>query len=165
MKSAAGVGGLKTGNPALYCNPECADTEAATGGVPPTAQEEPVKAAPSSSTAAPKAAAAAPKLDASTFDIVKATQYGARERVELLVEGGFDVNQRDEENVTLLHWAAINNRGAKPETNSRPPFDQKFTTCKSANAMYESPMSTYVLDSKEYRYTKPGRAVLDRKCL
>lgn len=27
-----------------------------------------------------------------------------------LIEGGFDVNQRDQENVTLLHWAAINNR-------------------------------------------------------
>lgn len=107
MKSAAGVAGLKTGNPALYCNPDSTDVEAAPGA-PPTAQEEPVKAAPSASTTAPKAPA--PKLDASTFDIVKATQYGARERVEQLVEGGYDVNQRDDENVTLLHWAAINNR-------------------------------------------------------
>ena len=110
MKSAAGVARLKTGNPALYCNPDSTDVEAAPGA-PPTAQEEPVKAAPSASTTAPKAPA--PKLDASTFDIVKATQYGARERVEQLVEGGYDVNQRDDENVTLLHWAAINNRGAK----------------------------------------------------
>ena len=115
MKSAAGVAGLKTGNPALYCNPDSTDVEAATGA-PPTAQEEPVKAAPSATTAAPKAPA--PKLDASTFDIVKATQYGARERVEQLVEGGFDVNQRDDENVTLLHWAAINNREANSQKKS-----------------------------------------------
>lgn len=48
--------------------------------------------------------------DTSGFDIVKATQYGAFNRVQDIIEGGFDVNQRDEENVTLLHWAAINNR-------------------------------------------------------
>ncbi|KAF3859651.1 hypothetical protein F7725_022050 [Dissostichus mawsoni] len=40
--------------------------------------------------------------DYSTWDIVKATQE--------LVEAGFDVRQPDKENVTLLHWAAINNR-------------------------------------------------------
>uniref|UniRef100_T1IZZ0 Palmitoyltransferase n=1 Tax=Strigamia maritima TaxID=126957 RepID=T1IZZ0_STRMM len=48
--------------------------------------------------------------DFSKFDIVKATQYGAYERCRELIEDGFDVNQRDQENVTLLHWAAINNR-------------------------------------------------------
>ena len=112
MKSAAQ--GLKAGNPALYCNPDSTDVEAGPGA-PPMAQDEPVKAAPSASTAAAKAPA--PKLDASTFDIVKATQYGARERVEELVEGGFDVNQRDEENVTLLHWAAINNRQGQSSRN------------------------------------------------
>ena len=87
MKSAAQ--GLKAGNPALYCNPDSTDVETGPGALP-TAEDEPVKAAPSASTAAAKAPA--PKLDASTFDIVKATQYGARERVEELVEGGFDVN-------------------------------------------------------------------------
>ncbi|XP_018015557.2 palmitoyltransferase ZDHHC17, partial [Hyalella azteca] len=46
----------------------------------------------------------------SNFDIVKATQYGALERCQELVEAGYDVNRRDSENVTLLHWAAINNR-------------------------------------------------------
>jgi palmitoyltransferase len=45
-----------------------------------------------------------------TFDIVKATQYGVKERVVELVEGGYEVNQLDRENVSLLHWAAINNR-------------------------------------------------------
>lgn len=44
------------------------------------------------------------------FDIVKATQYGAISRVKELVESGWDVNQPDSETVTLLHWAAINNR-------------------------------------------------------
>merc|ERR1719312_68312 len=48
--------------------------------------------------------------DTSSFDIVKATQYGAFDRVQEIVDAGFDINQRDEENVTLLHWAAINNR-------------------------------------------------------
>ena len=45
-----------------------------------------------------------------TFDIVRAVQYGAYERVRELVEGGHDVNQPDRENVSMLHWAAINNR-------------------------------------------------------
>ncbi|XP_041973310.1 palmitoyltransferase Hip14 [Aricia agestis] len=48
--------------------------------------------------------------DYSGFDIVKATQYGAFSRVKELVEAGWDVNQPDHETVTLLHWAAINNR-------------------------------------------------------
>ncbi|XP_026765096.2 palmitoyltransferase Hip14 [Galleria mellonella] len=48
--------------------------------------------------------------DYSGFDIVKATQYGAFLRVKELVEAGWDVNQPDRETVTLLHWAAINNR-------------------------------------------------------
>jgi palmitoyltransferase len=34
--------------------------------------------------------------DTSGFDIVKATQYGAIDRVHDIIEGGFDVNQRDE---------------------------------------------------------------------
>lgn len=48
--------------------------------------------------------------DYSGFDIVKATQYGALGRVRELVEAGWDVNQPDSETVSLLHWAAINNR-------------------------------------------------------
>ncbi|XP_046671938.1 palmitoyltransferase Hip14 [Homalodisca vitripennis] len=48
--------------------------------------------------------------DCSNFDIVKATQYGSLERCRQLVEAGYDVNQPDSETVTLLHWAAINNR-------------------------------------------------------
>ncbi|KAJ7344577.1 hypothetical protein JRQ81_000527 [Phrynocephalus forsythii] len=48
--------------------------------------------------------------DYSNFDIVKATQYGLLERCQELVEAGYDVRQPDKENVTLLHWAAINNR-------------------------------------------------------
>lgn len=48
--------------------------------------------------------------DYSGFDIVKATQYGAFTRVKELVDAGYDVNERDSETVTLLHWAAINNR-------------------------------------------------------
>uniref|UniRef100_A0A4W3ICA4 Palmitoyltransferase n=1 Tax=Callorhinchus milii TaxID=7868 RepID=A0A4W3ICA4_CALMI len=48
--------------------------------------------------------------DYSTWDIVKATQYGIFDRCRELVEAGYDVRQPDKENVTLLHWAAINNR-------------------------------------------------------
>ncbi|KAK6314553.1 hypothetical protein J4Q44_G00140820 [Coregonus suidteri] len=48
--------------------------------------------------------------DYSTWDIVKATQYGIFERCRELVEAGYDVQQPDKENVTLLHWASINNR-------------------------------------------------------
>uniref|UniRef100_A0A8C6IVV9 Palmitoyltransferase n=1 Tax=Melopsittacus undulatus TaxID=13146 RepID=A0A8C6IVV9_MELUD len=48
--------------------------------------------------------------DPSICDIVKATQYGMIERCKELVEAGYDVRQPDKENVTLLHWAAINNR-------------------------------------------------------
>ena len=60
---------------------------------------------------APPAAAPQPTTDDyKTFDIVRATQYGVHERCVELIEGGYDVNQPDQENVSLLHWAAINNR-------------------------------------------------------
>ncbi|XP_052418041.1 putative palmitoyltransferase ZDHHC13 isoform X2 [Carassius gibelio] len=48
--------------------------------------------------------------DSSSWDIIKATQFGALERCKELIEAGYDVRQPDKENVTLLHWAAINNR-------------------------------------------------------
>ncbi|XP_027708456.1 palmitoyltransferase ZDHHC13 [Vombatus ursinus] len=48
--------------------------------------------------------------DCSNCDIVKATQYGIFERCKELIEAGYDVRQPDKENVSLLHWAAINNR-------------------------------------------------------
>lgn len=51
-----------------------------------------------------------PQEDFKNFDIVRATQYGVFQRVRDLVEAGFDVNTLDRENVSLLHWAAINNR-------------------------------------------------------
>ncbi|XP_035674442.1 palmitoyltransferase ZDHHC17-like [Branchiostoma floridae] len=48
--------------------------------------------------------------DYKTFDIIRATQYGVIDRCHELVEAGFDVRTPDQENVTVLHWAAINNR-------------------------------------------------------
>lgn len=48
--------------------------------------------------------------DSSSWDIMKATQFGALERCKELIEAGYDVRQPDKENVTPLHWAAINNR-------------------------------------------------------
>ncbi|KAK7479774.1 hypothetical protein BaRGS_00028954, partial [Batillaria attramentaria] len=58
----------------------------------------------------PPPAGVAPVDDHKNFDIVRATQYGVFPRVRDLVEAGFDVNTLDRENVSLLHWAAINNR-------------------------------------------------------
>lgn len=49
-------------------------------------------------------------VDCSEFDIIKAVQYGAVERVQQLIEAGYDVNLPDSDTITLLHWAAINNR-------------------------------------------------------
>jgi len=50
-------------------------------------------------------------VDYSQYDIVKATQYGIMDRVKHFIEvERYDVRQPDHENVTLLHWASINNR-------------------------------------------------------
>jgi len=46
----------------------------------------------------------------SDWDIVKATQYGNYKRCEELVKQGEDVRTPDKDNITVLHWAAINNR-------------------------------------------------------
>lgn len=48
--------------------------------------------------------------DFSNYDIIKATQYGIFPRCVQLIEQGYNVNTMDSENVSLLHWAAINNR-------------------------------------------------------
>ena len=62
--------------------------------------------------------------DYSTWDIVKATQYGIFDRCKEIVEGeGFDVRKPDDQNITVLHWAAINNRKGK---NSRCLRNQLF---------------------------------------
>lgn len=46
----------------------------------------------------------------SCFLFFVSSRYGIYERCRELVEAGYDVRQPDKENVTLLHWAAINNR-------------------------------------------------------
>lgn len=44
-------------------------------------------------------------------DLVRATQFGRYEECRQYLDSQlFDVNQRDSENVSLLHWAAINNQ-------------------------------------------------------
>lgn len=48
--------------------------------------------------------------DYSNYDIVRAVQFGIMARVYELVEGGLNINEMDRENVSILHWAAINNR-------------------------------------------------------
>ena len=50
------------------------------------------------------------KPDPGSMNIVQAAQYGEMERLKEFVENGADVRTPDAENVTLLHWAAINNR-------------------------------------------------------
>uniref|UniRef100_A0A7M5V2J9 Palmitoyltransferase n=1 Tax=Clytia hemisphaerica TaxID=252671 RepID=A0A7M5V2J9_9CNID len=53
----------------------------------------------------------APAVDTNQYDIIKAAQYGFLDRVKHLVEiEGADIRKPDAENVTVLHWAAINNR-------------------------------------------------------
>lgn len=55
----------------------------------------------------PPERAAAPQF----IDLVHATQFGRLDECKQILESGaFNVNQRDDENVTLLHWAAINNQ-------------------------------------------------------
>ena len=48
--------------------------------------------------------------DFKNFDITRATQYGAFDRIKEMINAGTDVNLMDRENVSPLHWAAINNR-------------------------------------------------------
>lgn len=51
------------------------------------------------------------KPDPAKMDIVQATQYGVFIRCVHLVEiESIDVTQPDDEGITVLHWAAINNR-------------------------------------------------------
>ncbi|OXB74372.1 UNVERIFIED_CONTAM: hypothetical protein H355_002437 [Colinus virginianus] len=50
------------------------------------------------------------RLEYTITNTLSKVRYGMLERCRQLVEAGYDVRQPDEENVTLLHWAAINNR-------------------------------------------------------
>ena len=101
----------KTGNAALYCVEDTNNDYAGGAGGGKDSQEEPVSAEPAPASQQTADAPAPPKPDFATFDIVKATQYGAYDRVRhLVLDEGYDVNARDSENVSLLHWAAINNR-------------------------------------------------------
>lgn len=46
------------------------------------------------------------------IDLVRTAQFGRHEELSRYLDAGYyDVNHRDNENVTLLHWAAINDRG------------------------------------------------------
>ena len=95
---------VKVTNPSLYCvdTKDSYSAEAAN----PVLDEQPKEKIVAEISTTP------PKNDESTnFDIVKATQYGAFERIQHLINNeNVDVNARDSENVTLMHWAAINNR-------------------------------------------------------
>ena len=91
---------VKLTDPSMYC----VDTKDSFATLDSVQNEEPI----SKETQEQKNA---DKTESSTFDIVKATQYGVFERVlHLLDVEKVNVNARDSENVTLLHWAAINNR-------------------------------------------------------
>ncbi len=55
--------------------------------------------------------ATAEKRDPSKFSLVEAAQFGELQRCRELVENeGQDVTKGDNERITPLHWAAINNR-------------------------------------------------------
>ena len=88
---------LKTGNPVLYCVDD-----------PDEYSED---AAAKEASSEKKESAAKSAQDPNTYDAVKATQYGAIERLKYLVDNEqLDVTKPDKEDITLLHWAAINNR-------------------------------------------------------
>ncbi len=49
----------------------------------------------------------------SSYNLIEAAQYGHIERCRALVEeGGINVRVADNEGITPLHWASINNRFA-----------------------------------------------------
>ena len=59
----------------------------------------------------PKVAVPKPsKPDPQSMNVVQAVQYGEIQKLQEFVDNGTDVRKPDDENVTLLHWAAINNR-------------------------------------------------------
>lgn len=97
---------VKATNPSLYC----VDTKDSFTTEPliPVTDQEPKLPTPEKEKSQEKSDST---QASSNFDIVKATQYGILERVQqLLDEEGVGINSRDAENVTHLHWAAINNR-------------------------------------------------------
>lgn len=50
-------------------------------------------------------------LETKKLTLIQATQYGDFKRIQYLVDTlGEDCTAGDEENITPLHWAAINNR-------------------------------------------------------
>ena len=49
--------------------------------------------------------------DSSSYNLVEASQYGVLQRcIELVERENISVVNGDEEGITVLHWAAINNR-------------------------------------------------------
>ena len=53
---------------------------------------------------------ASSKPDPASMNIVQSVQYGEMAKLKEFIENGTNVRTPDAENVTLLHWAAINNR-------------------------------------------------------
>uniref|UniRef100_A0ACB8FPE1 Palmitoyltransferase zdhhc17 n=1 Tax=Sphaerodactylus townsendi TaxID=933632 RepID=A0ACB8FPE1_9SAUR len=82
--------------------------------------------------------------DYSTWDIVKATQYGIYERCRELVEAGYDVRQPDKENVTLLHWAAINNRLDLVKASEQPSKHLKLASRSTGSSLCPRPGKTHM---------------------
>ena len=50
------------------------------------------------------------KIDFSKLDLTEAVQHGARERFDQLLEEGLNPASVDRKDISLLHWAALNNR-------------------------------------------------------
>ena len=102
---------VKVSNPSLYC----VETEDSFSTDPIGINSQQVKSEePKNETEKEAKEKSSQGSMSATFDIVKATQYGAFDRViHLLDIEKVEVTTRDSENVTLLHWAAINNRFEK----------------------------------------------------
>lgn len=101
---------VKVGNPSLYC----VETKDSFSATDPITSQQVKSEEPKNEKDKEAQEKSSQESMSATFDIVKATQYGAFDRViHLLDIEKVEVTTRDSENVTLLHWAAINNRFEK----------------------------------------------------
>lgn len=82
-------------------------------------------------------------------------QYGALERCKELIEGGYDINKRDNENVTLLHWASINNRRDIVRYDDVKQFILRLNECREQYVnMHENKKNDHVMLISDTTYLK-----------
>ena len=82
----------------------CCKSEIPDGIKPKVRQEEPVSLFSESKEEVPE------KIDYSNLNITEAVQHGASQRFHELLEAGVSPHTTEGESITLLHWAALNDR-------------------------------------------------------